>query len=152
MSVSWCPRTSALIVWLILCLVSPETRGGTRILADSPNLIFLLTDDQRWDTLGGYGNTIVQTPHIDRLAEEGVLFENMFVTTSICALNRASIFMGQYVSRHGIKDFRTELNRDQLNRSYLGVLKSAGYRLGFIGKWGVGQPPQGLFDYNRASR
>lgn len=140
---------SALITWVILCLVSPEIRGEARVQVDPPNLIFLLTDDQRWDSLGSYGNSIVQTPHIDGLAAEGVLFENMFVTTSICALNRASILMGQYVSRHGIKNFRAELNQDQLNKSYLGVLKSAGYRLGFIGKWGVGQPPQALFDFNR---
>lgn len=114
-----------------------------------PNLILFLADDQRWDALGAYGNSLIQTPHIDRLAEMGVLFENAFVTTSICAPSRASIFTGQYVSRNGVWDFRTELTNEQLASSYLGVLKKAGYRLGFIGKWGVGQPPQRFFDYNK---
>lgn len=118
--------------------------------AERPNLILLLTDDQRWDTLGAYGNPIVQTPQLDRLAGDGVVFDRMFVTTSICAHSRASIFTGQYVRRHGINDFRTPLTEAQLAHSYLGVLKEGGYRMGFIGKWGVGEPPEGFFDYSTA--
>lgn len=118
--------------------------------AAPPNIIFLLTDDQRWDTLGINGNPIIATPHLDGLGRRGVVLDNMFVTTSICAPNRASILTGQYVSRHGIWDFRSELSPEQLEQSYLGLLKRAGYRLGFIGKWGVGQPPEELFDYVRA--
>ena len=67
-----------------------------------PNIIFLLTDDQRWDTLGVNGNPIIRTPNLDRLAREGVRFDNMFVTTSICATSRASFLTGQYARRHGI--------------------------------------------------
>ncbi|MDA2929718.1 sulfatase [Acidobacteria bacterium AH-259-O06] len=114
-----------------------------------PNIILLLTDDQRWDTLPCYGNSIVQTPSIDKLASQGIVFNNMFVTTSICASSRASIFTGQYVRRHGIWNFRTGLTQQQLALSYPGLLKKAGYRLGFIGKWGVDQPPKDLFDYNK---
>lgn len=115
-----------------------------------PNLIFLLTDDQRWDTLGTYGNDLIHTPVLDGLAERGVVFENMFVTTSICASSRASIMTGQYVRRHGIWDFASELSDEQLSQSYLGALKKAGYKLGFIGKWGVGNPPGDFFDFDRA--
>ncbi len=54
-------------------------------IADSrPNIIFVLTDDQRFDTLGCTGNTVVQTPHLDRLAADGVLFERAYVTSAIC--------------------------------------------------------------------
>ena len=116
--------------------------------AERPNVIFLLTDDQRWDTLGAMGNPIIQTPHLDRLAAEGVVFDRCFVTTSICMTNRACIFTGQYAARHGVWDFRTRFTDDQLARTYPALLKRAGYYVGFIGKWGVGNPPDGLFDYN----
>jgi arylsulfatase A-like enzyme len=114
-----------------------------------PNLVFLLTDDQRWDTLGSYGNHLIHTPNIDALAGDGVVFDNMFVTTSICAPSRASILTGQYVRRHGIWDFQTELTAAQLSKSYLGILKEAGYKIAFIGKWGVGKPPAAYFDFDR---
>jgi arylsulfatase A-like enzyme len=115
-----------------------------------PNVIFLLADDQRWDTLGSYGNPIVQTPELDRLARQGVRFEHAFVTTSICMTSRASFITGQYARRHRIWDFETELTPEQLADSYLGRMKAAGYHLGFIGKYGVGDPPEGYFDYDRA--
>ena len=130
------------------CFLVPFSRGDAA-QPERPNIIFLLTDDQRWDTLGSYGNSIIRTPHLDHLANRGIVFDNMFVTTSICASNRASILTGQYVRRHGIWDFQTSLTEQQLSRSYPRLLKKAGYRLGFIGKWGVGQPPKGLFDYDR---
>ena len=113
-----------------------------------PNIIFLLTDDQRWDTLGCMGNSIIQTPNVDRLAAQGVVFDHCFVTTSICMTNRACIFTGQYAARHGVWDFRTTFSPEQLAQTYPGLLKRAGYYVGFIGKWGVGKPPEGLFDYN----
>jgi arylsulfatase A-like enzyme len=113
------------------------------------NVIFLLADDQRWDTLGSYGNPVIQTPELDQLAREGVRFEHMFVTTSICVTSRASFITGQYARRHGIWGFETELSPTQLAESYLGRMKAAGYHLGFIGKWGVGDPPKGYFDYDR---
>jgi len=122
-----------------------ETETGGR-----PNIILLLTDDQRWDALGAAGNPVIKTPNLDRLASQGVFFENAFVTTSICATSRASIITGQYARRHNVWDFQTALSSSQLAESYLGILKAAGYRLGFIGKWGIGSPPTALFDYNRA--
>ena len=117
--------------------------------AKRPNIIFLLTDDQRWDTLGCMGNKIIQTPNIDRLASQGVVFDRCFVTTSICMTNRACILSGQYAARHGIWDFKTGFTPAQLAETYPAQLKEAGYHLGFIGKWGVGDPPRGLFDYDK---
>ncbi len=114
-----------------------------------PNIVFLLTDDQRWDTLRCMGNPIIQTPNIDRLAEQGVVFTNCFVTTSICMTNRACIFTGQYTARHGVWSFSTSFTPEQLRWTYPGRLKQAGYYLGFIGKWGVGKPPEDLFDYDQ---
>lgn len=124
----------------------PQARDG---IQKPPNIILLVTDDQRWDALGAYGNNIIHTPNIDRMASEGILFENMFVTTSICAPSRATIMTGQYPSRHGIRDFRTSLTQEQLRQTYMGRLKSAGYRIGFIGKWGVGTSPENFLDYDK---
>ncbi|HYV28128.1 MAG TPA: sulfatase [Candidatus Eisenbacteria bacterium] len=103
-----------------------------------PNFIFILTDDQRFDTLGCAGNRLIQTPNIDRLAKHGVRFRNHFVTTSICCVSRASIFIGQYERRHGIGDFSTPLTAAQWAETYPALLRAAGYRAGFIGKFGVG--------------
>jgi arylsulfatase A-like enzyme len=115
---------------------------------DPPNLIIFVTDDQRWDTLGIMGNPVIHTPHLDRLANHGVVFDNMFVTTSICSASRASLFTGTYARRHGIHDFSTGLSAEQWKNSYPGQLKGCGYTTAFIGKLGVGQEaPVGLFDY-----
>ncbi|MGD9721149.1 MAG: sulfatase [Pirellulales bacterium] len=114
-----------------------------------PNLIFLLTDDQRADTLGCMGNRIIRTPNIDALSRRGVTFDNAFVTTAICMTSRASILTGQYAARHGDWDFARPFTREQLAATYPAQLKAAGYHVGFIGKWGVGDPPRTLFDYDR---
>ncbi len=106
--------------------------------AAKPNFVFILTDDQRFDSLGGAGNALIQTPNLDRLAQEGVRFKNHFVTTSICCVSRASILTGQYERRHGIADFKTPLTVAQWAETYPALLRAAGYRTGFIGKFGVG--------------
>jgi len=138
-------RRSAAIVLLALLGSVSLASAAERPL----NVIFLLADDQRWDTLGSYGNPVIQTPELDQLANEGVRFERMFVTTSICVTSRASFITGQYARRHGIWGFETELSPTQFAESYLGRMKAAGYHLGFIGKWGVGDPPKDYFDYDR---
>lgn len=115
-----------------------------------PNIIFLLTDDQRADTMGCYGNTIIQTPNMDALADNGVRLKNAFVTTSICASSRASIFTGQWTRRHGIIDFKTHFSEEALAQTYPMLLRQAGYRIGFIGKYGVGAKkdlPIDKYDY-----
>ena len=103
-----------------------------------PNIIMLVTDDHRADALGCAGNSIIQTPNMDDLAANGVRFTNAFVTTSICASSRASIFSGQWTRRHGIIDFRTHFSEEALAQTYPMLLSQAGYRIGFIGKYGVG--------------
>ena len=109
--------------------------------ARRPNLLFLLSDDQRWDALGCMGNPIVRTPHIDRLAQGGVRFTNMFVSTAICVSSRASIFSGLYTRSHGIEAFAQQFTPAQFDRTYPAVLRQAGYRTGFIGKFGLDKAP-----------
>ncbi len=116
--------------------------------SDRPNIIFFLSDDQRWDALGCMGNPIIQTPNLDRLAADGVRFVNNFCTTSICAVSRASFLTGQYARRHGIQNFAAQLSDEAFSQTYSGLLRSAGYRTGFIGKYGIGSElPSDKFDY-----
>lgn len=124
---------------------SMQTERGRK-----PNIIFLLTDDQRWDTMGCVGNEIIRTPNMDSMAQDGILFNKAFVTTSICAPSRATTLSGQYVSRHGIDDFSKSFSAAALDQTYPMLLCKAGYRVGFIGKYGVGRNlPSDRFDYWR---
>lgn len=126
-------------------IIAQPDPGNT---ANPPNIIFLLTDDHRQDALGAMGNTIVRTPHLDKLATAGILFQNAYVTTSICCVSRASLLTGQYESRHKIHDFTTDLSPAALANTYPALLKQAGYTLGFIGKFGVGKnTPAHLYDF-----
>lgn len=115
--------------------------------ADRPNIIFILTDDQRFDSLGYAGNDIIRTPEMDKLAEEGVYFENALVTTPICSASRASIFSGRYERAHRYKFGPDPLRPEFVEDSYPNLLKKAGYYSGFVGKFGVEMPePEAMFD------
>jgi len=98
-----------------------------------PNIIFILSDDHRWDMLGSMGHPFIQTPHMDRLAEGGVLFSNAFVTTSLCSPSRGCFITGQYAHKHGVKNNITPWNDS--NITFLELLKQTGYDTAFIGKW-----------------
>jgi len=104
---------------------------------ERPNIIFLLTDDQRWDALSCAGNPIIKTPNMDFLAKNGTRFENAFVTTPICAASRASIFTGLYERTHGYTFQQPPINDEYASQSYPDKLRKAGYRTGFVGKFGV---------------
>jgi arylsulfatase A-like enzyme len=117
--------------------------------ADStpPNIIFIVTDDQRFDALGYAGNDIIHTPEMDKLAREGVYFRNALVTTPICSASRASIFTGLYERTHRYTFGPDPLRPEYMEQSYPVLLKDAGYHTGFIGKFGVKMPqPESLFD------
>jgi arylsulfatase A-like enzyme len=132
----------AWITWT--ALAAPAAAGAEA----RPSILVLLTDDLRFDALGCTGHALVKTPHIDRLARDGALFQNAFVTTSICCVSRASFLTGRYARSHRVADFNTPLAPEMLSATYPAILKSAGYRTGCLGKWGLGgKPPEGVFDF-----
>lgn len=98
------------------------------------NVLILYGDDWRHDVLGIAGSA-VQTPFLDRLAEEGVRFTHKCVTTSVCWISRATLHTGQYLSRHKGQDFLKPLWYSQWNTSYPYLLRKHGYHVGHVGKW-----------------
>ncbi|MEZ6045376.1 MAG: sulfatase [Planctomycetaceae bacterium] len=106
--------------------------------SDRPNIIFILTDDQRADAMGCMGNPVIQTPELDKLAAEGHLFKNTFCTTAICMTSRASFILGQYERRHQITSFQTPMTDEQFDLTFPVQLRKAGYYTGLVGKWGIG--------------
>jgi len=102
-----------------------------------PNVVFILTDDQRWDMMSCAGHPFLKTPHLDRIADEGALFENMFVTTSLCSPSRASFLSGLYAHTHGVVNNFTDYPADM--PSFPKSLQAQGYETAYIGKWHMGE-------------
>lgn len=103
-----------------------------------PNIVFVLVDDLRWDTLGITGHPFSKTPNIDRIGREGALFQNAFVTTPLCSPSRGSFLTGQFVHTHGVKG---NTDNAELSRKLVTCavhLQKAGYETGFFGKWHMG--------------
>ncbi len=104
-----------------------------------PNIIFIFSDQQRYNTMGCIGNPVIQTPAFDRLAEEGVLFRQAFSSCPICSPYRAQVLTGRYSHANGVVDNEYKMNTDQATLAQ--TLKDAGYRTGFFGKWHLGYGP-----------
>src|SRR5688572_16814673 len=111
----------------------PRSAGDGR----RPNVLFILTDDQRWDCIGLAAGSNVRTPQIDRLGREGVYFRNAFCTTSLCSPSRASILSGLYAHTHGVMNNFTEYPESM--PSWPRVLRSAGYETAYFGKYHMGE-------------
>lgn len=114
------------------------------------NVLLIVGDDMRWDAIGAAGNPVVRTPRLDRLAAEGVRFEQARVTTSVCMVSRATLLTGQYMSRHAVTEFGRPIAPDAFANTFPGVLRRAGYWAGYVGKYGIGAARAGDFDFLRA--
>ncbi|MEO7653402.1 MAG: sulfatase [Bryobacteraceae bacterium] len=101
--------------------------------AERPNILFLLPDQLRAQALGCMGNKDVRTPHIDKLASQGVVFENTLANTPVCCPARANMLTGKYAHKNGIIANDLRLRESEVSMAEL--LRDAGYRTGFIGKW-----------------
>jgi arylsulfatase A-like enzyme len=145
-------KSPLLILLLVAALAAGSSIRDCGAAERAPNVIFFLSDDHRADFLGCAGHAIVKTPTIDRLAAEGVRFENAFVTTSICAASRATLLTGLWERSHRFTFGTPPIAQAMVAASYPAVLRSAGYRTGFIGKFGVnagGGGQREMFDFFR---
>lgn len=121
---------------------------GRSAAARRPNVLFIMTDDHAQSALSSYGNTLLKTPNLDRIGDEGVRFTQAFVTNSLCLPSRASYLTGQYSHAHGMVTNGAEsgfTNEPLLKHetTYPVILRRAGYHAAVVGKWHVNTPPEG---------
>lgn len=125
------------LILIFSVLGSFQVFSGENENGERPNIIFILTDDQRWDALGYAGNEFIQTPEMDKLAETGVYFSHAMSSTPICSASRASIFSGLQERTHKYTFQTGPIRQEYMEKSYPKLLKEAGYYTGFFGKFGV---------------
>lgn len=112
--------------------------------SERPNIIFLLADDQNTLSVGCYGNSEVQTPQMDRLANDGIVFDRHYNTTAICMASRASVFTGMYEYKTGTNFRHGDMQPEVWAKSYPKLLRKAGYFTAFAGKFGIVVKGKGL--------
>ncbi len=120
----------------VMAIVFTFAKTTAQEKSKKPNIIFLLSDDQRYDALGCMGNDEIQTPNIDKLGAKGVVFTNFYNTTSICMASRAQMMTGMYEFKTGCNFSHGPLSPEKFQKSYPVLLRKAGYKTGFTGKFG----------------
>jgi len=123
----------------------PAVRAGgvgrsTKNQDRRPNLLIVHTDQQSCWTIGAYGGTLIDTPHIDLLARDGAILTNFFTNSAVCTPSRGCLLTGRYPHAHGAYRNNIELNRDEV--TFAEVLRRAGYATGYAGKWHLDGPPK----------
>lgn len=114
--------------------------------SDKPNIIYLMADDQNFSSIGIYGNPEVLTPHMDKLGQDGLIFDKHYNTTAICMASRATVFTGMYEYKTGTNFQHSHMRPEIWEKSYPVLLREAGYLTAFAGKFGMdvyGLGPEG---------
>ena len=131
--------------YLILILTTVFFSCNSNKEDTRPNILFIMSDDHAYQAISSYGYNLNNTPNIDRIAKEGAIFKNSFVTNSICAPSRAVMLTGKHSFLNGKVDNIQDFNWDQ--NSFAKELKKSGYQTALIGKIHLRGLPQG-FDYS----
>ena len=136
------PRRFIVCLTLVTSLATAPTG-----FAKARNIVFILTDDHRYDAMGFLGHPWLETPNIDRLAKGGVHFPKAMVTTSLCSPSRATVLTGLYAHNHSVVDNYNPVREDLV--FFPQLLQKAGFQTAFIGKWHMGDVdnPQRGFDH-----
>lgn len=140
----WMPVTLCCVVFMMIGLTSFSQRHPRQ-----PNIIFILSDDHASQAIGAYGSQLTKTPNIDRLASQGVLFNNAFVVSSLCSPSRASILTSQYGAESGFLRIGDSL--DASINTLPKILQKVNYETAILGKWHLKSRPLG-FDYCQVVR
>ncbi|MBX2875889.1 MAG: sulfatase [Saprospiraceae bacterium] len=132
------------LLFLVAAVACQNTAEEEPPKTERPNILFIMTDDHARKAISSYGSDLIETPNIDRIAQEGIRFTNSFVTNSICAPSRAVLLTGKYSHLNGLRDNRDHFDGTQMN--FAKLLQQAGYATSVIGKWHLKTQPTG-FDY-----
>ncbi len=132
-------KTSLAIILVVISLCDAAARDPR------PNIVLIIADDMAWDDCGAYGHPRIRTPNLDRLAADGMLFRNAFLTTSSCSPSRSSIITGLYPHQTDAQQLHWELPREKV--TFVEKLKAAGYWTAQAGKWHLGNQVKDRFDF-----
>src|SRR5687768_14554455 len=138
-TLSYSTRHIMRYLFIYFCLALSDCFAQQR-----PNIIYIMSDDHDGQAISAYNKKFIRTPNIDRLANEGMRFDNAFVANSICGPSRATLLTGQHSHKNGMKDNRTRFDSSKITIAKL--LQDAGYQTAIVGKWHLHSYPTG-FDY-----
>ena len=142
-------KSHAILVFMLLALIysctAPDEMGAVADGEKPLNIIFIMSDDHAYQAISAYDDRLIQTPNIDRLAKEGILFSNACVANSICAPSRATILTGKHSHLNGKIDNRFPF--DTTNVTFPQIFQNAGYQTAMYGKLHFGNNPKGVDDF-----
>ena len=131
------------LILLSVVIVCCRQKQGEK--SKPPNVVIIFTDDQGYNDVGCFGASDIQTPHLDKMAKEGIRLTDFYAAQAVCSASRAALLTGCYPNRLGIHGAFMPKNKYGLNLSETTIaemLKSKGYRTGIFGKWHLGDHPQ----------
>ena len=135
-------KIHSIVLLLLIFTFSCTTNDQSQ---DRPNILFIMSDDHAYQAISAYDDKLIETPNIDRIANEGIIFNNACVTNSICAPSRAVILTGKHSHLNGKIDNHSPFDTTQV--TFPQLFKNAGYQTAMYGKLHFGNNPKGVDDF-----